>query len=112
MKADAFQLLGVSQEVSECSGYLWIEVEKKKKHAERCQRRSKHLRQVVEVLYSASWPDSDPVDLVVQSVQEETQELLSILLAVGNRCRDTSADATVRGHVSNIHVCSGTSEQT
>ncbi len=43
------------------------------------------LRQVVEVLYSASRPDSDPVDLVVQAVQEETQELLSILLATRHR---------------------------
>lgn len=40
-----------------------------------------YLRQVVEVLHSASWPDGDPVDLVVQTVQEETQKLLSVLLA-------------------------------
>lgn len=65
---------------------------------DRCQHRSKHLRQVVKVLYGASWPDGDPVHLVVQSVQEETQELLSILLAAGNRCGHVSADATVRGH--------------
>lgn len=58
---------------------------------------SVHLRQVVEVLHSASRPDSDPVDLVVQSVQEETQELLSILLAAGHRKqseREIPADVT------------------
>ena len=43
------------------------------------------LRQVVEVLHGPSRPDGDPVDLVVQAVQEETQELLGILLAAGHR---------------------------
>lgn len=59
---------------------------------------SDDLRQVVEVLHSAPRPDGDPVDLVVQSVQEETQELLSILLAAGRRKqseRVTSADVTL-----------------
>lgn len=72
---------------------------KQNKDAEGCQQGSKHLRQVVEVLYGASRPDGDPVDLVVQSVQEEAQELLSILLAAGNRRRDVSADAAVRRRV-------------
>lgn len=42
-----------------------------------------HSRQVVEVLDASSGPDGDPVDLVVQPVQEEAQELLSVLLAAG-----------------------------
>lgn len=37
---------------------------------------------MVQVLGAPSRPDRDPVDLVVQPVQEETQELLSVLLAV------------------------------
>lgn len=40
-----------------------------------------HSRQVVEVLDASSGSDGDPVDLVVQPVQEEAQELLSVLLA-------------------------------
>lgn len=41
-----------------------------------------YSRQVVKVLAAAPRPDGDPVDLVVQPVQEEAQELLSVLLAV------------------------------
>lgn len=46
-----------------------------------------HSRQVVEVLDASSGPDGDPVDLVVQPVQEEAQELLSVLLAAGGQQR-------------------------
>lgn len=52
-----------------------------------------HSRQVVEVLDASPGPDGDPVDLVVQPVQEEAQELLSILLAArGEREGGGSAD--------------------
>lgn len=55
--------------------WVWVQV-----HTQTvCQ--AHYLRQVVEVLHSASRSDSDPIDLVVQAIQEETQELLSILLA-------------------------------
>lgn len=82
--------------------------------AERCQCRYTHtnthtacktdyLRQVVEVLYSASRPDCDPVDLVVQAVKQETQKLLSVLLAAGHRNSQSqleiSADVTAFGHI-------------
>ena len=52
-----------------------------------------YSRQVVKVLCSASRPDSDPVDLVVQAVQEETQELLSVLLAARHTERTHSVRA-------------------
>lgn len=42
---------------------------------------TEYLRQVVEVLHCAPRPNRDPVDLVVQTIQEETQKLLSVLLA-------------------------------
>lgn len=44
-----------------------------------------YSREVVQVLHAAPGPDGDPVDLVVQPVQEEAQELLSVLLAVEQR---------------------------
>lgn len=43
-----------------------------------------YLRQVVEVLHGASRPHGDPVDLVVKTVEEKPQELLSVLLAAGH----------------------------
>lgn len=58
-----------------------------------------YLRKVVEVLYCASRPDSHPVHLVVQAIQEETQELLSILLAAGHRNRNISSSSCVQTEV-------------
>lgn len=46
---------------------------------------------MVEVFHSASWPDGDPVDLVVKAVKEETQELLSILLATKHTVMNRNA---------------------
>lgn len=50
----------------------------------------RYLRQVVKVFHGASWSHSDPVDLVVQAVQEEAQELLSILLAAKHNVKRES----------------------
>lgn len=44
-------------------------------------REAKHLRQMIEVVVGWTRPDCDPVHLVVQTVQQEAQKLLSILLA-------------------------------
>lgn len=40
------------------------------------------LREVVEVLYGRSGPQRPPVHFIMKPVQEEAQELLSILLTV------------------------------
>lgn len=61
-----------------------------------CFSQPVHSRQVVEVLDASSGPDGDPVDLVVQPVQEEAQELLSVLLAARGQERRMSAEG--RGH--------------
>lgn len=66
---------------------------------------------MVQVLGAPSRPDRDPVDLVVQPVQEETQELLSVLLAVTH----TRARAEGGGHTRPLQphtlLCSGLVEE-
>lgn len=57
-----------------------------------CFSQPVHSRQVVEVLDASSGPDGDSVDLVVQPVQEEAQELLSVLLAARGQERRMSAE--------------------
>lgn len=42
---------------------------------------SQYLRQVIKIFDSASGPDRDSVDFIVQAVEEEAEELLSVLLA-------------------------------
>lgn len=64
---------------------------------------------MIKVFHGASRPDGDPVDLIVQTVQEKTQELLGVLLTVKHTYR-RSIDFAHRHHkdCARGHVGDGT----